>query len=614
MKKRAPVRRFPRLTFRPRLESLETRLTPTTYTVSSLADSGTGSLRAAITSVNADSAADQDEIDFSVAGVIKLTSGALPTVTNLVNVNGRSAPGFTSSPVIEIDNNGFTGLVISGASNSTLAALSIVNANGAGVTLHGQGFAAAPSEAGNHITIVGNYIGLALDGSVAGNSGVGLLIDNAVYATIGGGASSDRNVISGNGSDGIQIGPSGQATIAFVINNYIGTNPSGQSAASNLGNGIKLLSNGNNIGSFQGYGNTIAFNKGAGVLVDGGVSNPLQSNSIFSNGGAGIQLVNSGNENQPAPRLTYVVEAPGSTPGTIGVQVGGVVNGPIVGPYTVQVFATLGGVPSGQGQIILGWVQVNPNVNGTGIFTLSASIPAGGGATFTATLANTTSDFNSASNTSEFSNPLAVGTPNQVYVAHVYQLLLDRAPDANSAVWVNALNNGVSAAAVVLGVESSSEYLSDQVTALYRLYLARIPDTEGGQAWTNFLLAGGTLEQVAVGLTNSQEYYQLRFGTDENYILGLYSSMLQRLPSQAELVGWEIALNNGLSRPALSGAIVTSREYRADLVQSYYLTFLQRSADAAGVAAWVNALNAGATDQQVLAQIFGSAEGYQLWS
>src|SRR6266481_6004732 len=96
-------RRRSRSTFRPRLESLETRLTPTTYTVSSLADSGQGSLRAAIASVNGDNT--PGEIDFLVAGVIKLTSRALPAITNSVNIDGRSAPGFINAPVVEIDIN-----------------------------------------------------------------------------------------------------------------------------------------------------------------------------------------------------------------------------------------------------------------------------------------------------------------------------------------------------------------------------------------------------------------------------------------------------------------------------------------------------------------------------
>src|SRR5271170_884250 len=101
--KRTPTRRHSRPSFRPRLQCLETRLTPTTYTVSSLADSGSGPLRAAITSVNGDTTA--DVIDFSVAGVIQLTSGALPAITNTVNIEGTTAPGFAGAPVVEVDNN-----------------------------------------------------------------------------------------------------------------------------------------------------------------------------------------------------------------------------------------------------------------------------------------------------------------------------------------------------------------------------------------------------------------------------------------------------------------------------------------------------------------------------
>jgi hypothetical protein len=44
------------------------------------------------------------------------------------------------------------------------------------------------------------------------------------------------------------------------------------------------------------------------------------------------------------------------------------------------------------------------------------------------------------------------------------------------------------------------------------------------------------------------------------------------------------------------------------------MTLLSRSADQGGLTAWVNALNIGASDQRVLASIFGSPEGFQLWS
>jgi hypothetical protein len=151
---------------------------------------------------------------------------------------------------------------------------------------------------------------------------------------------------------------------------------------------------------------------------------------------------------------------------------------------------------------------------------------------------------------------------------------------------------------------------------MYTYYLNRPADAPGAQAWTNFLLAGGTLEEVAAQFTSSQEFYVQQGGSDQGFITGLYGYVLHRFggASNGEIAEWETVLNSGVPRLAVARSFLSSQEYRINLVQADYLTFLLRSADTAGQAAWVNALNAGATDQQVLAQIFGSAEGYQLWS
>jgi hypothetical protein len=119
---------------------------------------------------------------------------------------------------------------------------------------------------------------------------------------------------------------------------------------------------------------------------------------------------------------------------------------------------------------------------------------------------------------------------------------------------------------------------------------------------------------MAEGLTNSQEYFVLQGGTNQGFITDLYHEVLNRNASDAEVAGWEAALDNGTSRLDVSVAFLTSQEYRTDVVQADYMMFLLRPADSGGQTAFVNALKAGATDQDVLAAIFGSAEGYQLWS
>jgi hypothetical protein len=617
-------RRRAQNTFRPHLESLESRLTPTTYTVSSLADSGDGSLRAAMTSVNANAGVDTtvNEIDFSVAGVIKLTSGALPALgrTSFVKIDGRTAPGFAGAPVVEIDNNGFAGLSL-GGSNSTLAGLSIVNANGAGVTLSGSFGNRLSPDTGANMSIVGNYMGLALDGSVAANTGAGLLAIG-VGDTIGGTAPLDRNVISGNGADGIQL----ETANATVLGNFIGTDPAGQAAAPNQGNGITISGTATIVGGTDaGAGNIIAFNGQSGIVMN--PPNGIQGNSIFSNGSKGIDVqddIDSSIHKLMAPQLSYAVESPGSTSGSVQVQIGGVVKvGSAIPPWTlgpdctIQVYATLSGVPGGQGQLFLGSVHATLNSAGFAAFTLSnLSVPAGAGTTFTATATLAGVARSEFFVTSEFSAPLALGgNVNNLFVASAYGLLLNRYPDPGAVSWVNLMNNGDSAPGVVLGIEGSTEYLSEQVAAMYKHYLQRPPDVAGQQAWTSFLLAGGTFEEVAAEFTSTQEYYVLRGGTNQGFITGVYADVLSRYaPSNGEIAGWETALDNGLSRLNVALAFLTSQEYRNNLVEADYETFLLRLADSDGLAAWVNALNAGATDQQVLAQIFGSPEGFQLWS
>src|SRR5262249_19809896 len=149
----------------------------------------------------------------------------------------------------------FDGLKIH-AANSILASLSLVNSGQTGVTFEGA----------DHITVVGNYIGLALDGSALANKGGGLSVDNSTGALIGGATPLDRNVISGNGTmgAGITLGPNGFDRSATIEGNFIGTDPTGQTVPVNQvgnGEGIEVRSNGNTVGgTAPGTGNVIAFN------------------------------------------------------------------------------------------------------------------------------------------------------------------------------------------------------------------------------------------------------------------------------------------------------------------------------------------------------------------
>jgi parallel beta-helix repeat protein len=211
------------------------------FTVSNLNDSGAGSLRAAITAANA--AGGSSIITFDVQGTITLGSD-LPPVTQAVIIDGTTAPGYTTGgpPRVELDCNGNAGLVFgTGSDDSKLLGLAVGGASGNGVTLEGSS-----------ITLADNYIGLGMSGTALGNGGAGVYLtptstDNTIGSNPDAASGVVSNVISGNEGSGIVLDGSSGNTL---VDNYVGTDPTGTVAIANGGNGIWLTNgaSGNTIG------------------------------------------------------------------------------------------------------------------------------------------------------------------------------------------------------------------------------------------------------------------------------------------------------------------------------------------------------------------------------
>lgn len=205
-------------------------------TVTTLADAGPGSLRAAIEAGNAASGA--FTITFAVAGRVSLAT-ALPEIRNAITIDGTSAPGYAGAPVVQIDNNGNAGLnYTEAARTSVLTGVSVTGASGAGVTI-----------STSVMSVLGNYVGLAPDGSVAGNGGDGILLtagstDNQIGANGAQVSGAYSNVISANSGSGIRLVGSSDNVIQA---NRIGTDPTGTTAAPNGADGMTLRRSKSNL-------------------------------------------------------------------------------------------------------------------------------------------------------------------------------------------------------------------------------------------------------------------------------------------------------------------------------------------------------------------------------
>ena len=326
-----------------------------TFTVTNTADSGAGSLRQALIGTNASS--NLDTINFNVPGGPYQTISVFSelTITQPVIIDGTSQPGFSGSPVIEINGAGAgagtSGIHITGG-GSTIKGLIVNRFGGDGIILTNNG----------SNTIQGNYVGTNSAGTSGygnGASGIGLQTSNN---TIGGTSAAQRNVVSGNAGTGIAVTGS-SASNNTISGNYVGTNASGNGAIGNGADGILLtnapnntvggtsgttpngpctgacnLSSGNGangIGIWQSpaTGNTVVGNyagvdvNGTGALPNGdigfeaqdapgntiGGTTPAERNIFSGNYGAGVSLTGSASSNNTVQGNYIGVDVTGQT-------------------------------------------------------------------------------------------------------------------------------------------------------------------------------------------------------------------------------------------------------------------------------------------------------------
>jgi titin len=239
------------------------------------------------------------------------------------------------------------------------------------------------------VTIRGNLIGVAADGATPlANGGVNSSTASAgVYVragdvTIGGDSPGDGNTISGNRGAGITFyGPSGGVDGGLVRGNLVGVAADGATPAPNGTEGISIQYSAGNVigGTGAGQGNTIAHNGWSGVTVVGttwgpATGNRIRGNSIYENGGMGIQIYEE-NHVQAPPEISNV------TANTVTVDVTG-----SDGTYAVDLFRNDECDPSGSGEGQTFDTTVNVAVTGgTGSQVVALNQPLTAGEVVTAT-------------------------------------------------------------------------------------------------------------------------------------------------------------------------------------------------------------------------------------
>ena len=366
--------------------------------------------------------------------------GTTPAARNLISGNigaGVSMAGtlngvlgnFIGTDVtgtLPLGNTG-VGVVNDGIANSiggdTEEARNVIAANNRGIAL-GNGF---------ENRVQGNFIGTDRTGTVAlPNPNSGVSINAGINNVVGGLTTAPGippgNLISGNGGAGVSVFTSGVSG-TLIQGNTIGADITG---AQPLGNDQGIFIGGHDTivgGVIAGARNIIAFNgsqcsvNNAGVVVSGdsATNNAVLGNSIFSNGGLGIDLtipfdgtcgatanhhcdnVTGPNHLQNYPVLTLAFSGGGST------KIQGSLDGASNTTFRIEFFDDPQCHPSGNGsgQTFIGATDVmtDGSCNAPINVTLPVNVQPGDVLTATATDPN--------NNTSEFSACTFVqgGTP-----------------------------------------------------------------------------------------------------------------------------------------------------------------------------------------------------------
>jgi hypothetical protein len=179
------------------------------------------------------------------------------------------------------------------------------------------------------------------------------------------------------------------------------------------------------------------------------------------------------------------------------------------------------------------------------------------------------------------------------FIEEMYAERLGRvAAQAEVSGWMNVLQSSVGRQAVVQGIEQSPEARTMLVKNLYGRYLGRAAVGGEEQHWVRLMLNGETEERITAAILASPEFYtraqtlSSSGSADQRYIQALYQVLLSRTATSTEVSGWVNQLP-AIGRFGVALGFLESNELRTGAVTQFYTTFLQRSPDAAGLAAWV---------------------------
>jgi hypothetical protein len=204
----------------------------------------------------------------------------------------------------------------------------------------------------------------------------------------------------------------------------------------------------------------------------------------------------------------------------------------------------------------------------------------------------------------------APATINVHFVDQVFHDLLHRAPDAASLYTLsyNLTLGRLNPPQLVRSLESSAEYQTIAVQSLFLQYLHRPADAATVGSFVAYLRAGGTSEQEAAIIIGADEYWKAHGSTVDGFLAGLYQDALGRAVDNGGKAYFTKFLLTGVTRTQVAATLLAGDEFGRRSIQAIYHQYLNRDADAVGLAIWLQARQHGLRTEQIVAAIVSSTE------
>ncbi len=269
--------------------------------------------------------------------------------------------------------------------------------------------------------------------------------------------------------------------------------------------------------------------------------------------------------------------------------------------------ATLGTVTLSNGQATLTTSAVSSGDKITVVYTSSNGM-ANSSASTTVPAASTSGGSSNTGGGGTTSPPVVISAQNKQWLEAVYKTLLHRDIDTQGLnQWGAALNSGSTPTQVVMGIEQTTEYETNQVQAAFQQYLGVAAPSSAVNYLVGLMQGGADYRVILSIIVGSPAFYAENGSSPQGFLNAVYEAFLDRQPDQTSLTAYSNLISTGYPLSQIVFGILSSPEYLNHLVINDYMTYMGVAPDQTSLGAYTAALQNNTMNENMLvASLLGS--------